>query len=169
MISINQIIQHFNLAPHPEGGYYQETYRSNGKMQVDVSPDDTSGSRNYSTAIYFLLPQGSKSCLHRIKSDELWHFYLGGPMTLVQISPDGKVEKIILGQDILNGQKLQHVVPAGYWFGGYPNETSNYSFVGCTVSPGFDFEDFQMGEQATLLNLFPEAKEVITRLTNSTL
>lgn len=159
MPTVEQLITKLNLKPLPEeGGYYNEHYRSAG-----VIPHVE---RNYSTSIYFMLPAGQISALHRIKSDEGWHFYLGGPMTVVQISPEGKVEKIVLGQDVLNGQKVQHVVPAGYWFGAYPNPGTEYALVGCTVAPGFDFADFELGTRADLLRQFPQAEDVISQLTH---
>lgn len=163
--SIETLIELYNLRAHPEGGYFKETYRDGGIIAKSALPNAFNGDRNFSTAIYFLLPEGKKSCLHRIKSDEVWHFYLGGPLTLVQISPEGNVEKIVLGQDVKNGQKVQHVVPKGYWFGASPNKGAVFSFVGCTVSPGFDFSDFEMGKKDNLLRQFPNAKKVIELLT----
>ncbi len=114
----------------------------------------------------FLLPEGQKSRLHRIKSDELWHFHLGGALRLTQISPDGKVEDFILGPDFAKGQRLQHVVPARYWFGAEPELGSGFCFVGCTVAPGFDFADFDLGARAALLSRFPSARETVLRLTD---
>lgn len=149
------LIRQYDLKPHPEGGYFKQTYCSQGIIE--------NLNRHHSTAIYFLLPQGAKSKLHRIRSDELWHFYLGSPVTIVQIYPDGKVEEIKLGQNIAEGQRVQYVVPSGCWFGAYPS--GGFSFVGCTVAPGFDFEDFELGKQEALIAEFPHAKEVINLLT----
>lgn len=163
-LAINDLIELHSLKPHPEGGYFRETYRSAGEIPTEHLPEH-GGARNHSTAIYFLLPEGTKSVLHRIKSDEVWHFYLGGPLTLIQIAPDGTVEEVVLGQDVQAGQKVQHVVPAGYWFGAYPCAGSAYSFVGCTVAPGFDFADFEMGNRDELLKLFPLAGVIIRALT----
>lgn len=144
------------MKPHPEGGCYQETYRAAGKIAgLD---------RNFSTAIYYLLPRGARSRLHRLKWDELFHFYLGDPLILVKIFPDGKVEKLRLGHDVLSGCALQHVIPAGTWFGAYPDDGSEYCLIGCTVAPGFDFADFEVGEREALLELFPQARPVIDRL-----
>ena len=165
-MTVAELVQAYDLRPHPEGGYFKETYRSKGRIQAPALPKEFHGDRNYSTAIYFLLPQGAKSHLHRLQADEIWHFYLGGPLTIVEISPSGQVETIIMGSDVKGGQKLQHVVPAGYWFGAYPSKSSPYSFVGCTVSPGFDFADFEMGNRKELLRQFPQAKEIIDRLTD---
>lgn len=158
---IETFINQFQLQPHPEGGYFRETYRDSGVIPQEALGKEFSGARNYSTAIYFLLPEGQKSKLHRIKSDEVWHFYLGGPLTLIQISPAGEIQKITLGQNIKSGELLQHVVPKGFWFGATPNKGSAYSFVGCTVAPGFDFADFEMGEKEMLLKMFPHLKSGI--------
>lgn len=165
-ITVEELVKTFDLKPHPEGGYYFEYYRDAGVIPKSVLPDRFKGDRNYSTNIWFLLPEGKKSNLHRIPADESWHFYLGGPLTVLQISPKGKVEKIILGQNIKSGEKLTHVVPAGYWFGSYPNPGTPYSFVGCTVAPGFDFADFEMGKREELLKQYPNAKKEIEFLTD---
>ncbi|HEY3129263.1 MAG TPA: cupin domain-containing protein [Acidobacteriota bacterium] len=165
-ITFAELIELYELTPHPEGGFYRETYRSRGAIAKKALPEKFSGKRNYSTAIYFLLPQGSKSRLHRIHSDEIWHFYLGDPLTIVQILHNGEVEQVTLGHQIKAGHKLQHVVPAGHWFGAYPNTGGRFSFVGCTVAPGFDFVDLELGNRHQLLKQFPDAKEVIEYLTD---
>lgn len=145
---IEQLIKTYDLSPHPEGGYFKETYRSEGLIQsksLPLSiPETHKDSRAYSTAIYFLLPEGQYSKLHRIHSDEAWHFYLGGPLKIVGIDLDGNPYEVVMGQDFLKGQKLQHVVPAGHWFAARPEPGSKFCFVGCTVAPGFDFRDFEM-------------------------
>ncbi len=117
------------------------------------------------TAIYYLLAAGMKSKLHRIASDELWHFYKGGPLTVAVIHPDGSVEENVLGPDLLGGHKAQLAVRAGCWFGAFPNPDTEYSFVGCTVAPGFDFEEFELGERDVLLSQFPKARALIEMLT----
>ena len=165
-VKINDLVELYNLEPHPEGGFYKETYRA-GKFIPASNLPKHGGDRSYSTGIYFLLTKGMFSSLHRLKSDEMWHFYLGGSLKVVQISPNGDVEEIILGQDVKSGQKVQHVVPAGYWFGAYPNDGSEYSFVGCTVAPGFDFGDFEMGNRGDLVKKFPGAKVIIEKLTHN--
>jgi predicted cupin superfamily sugar epimerase len=160
------IISQFNLKPHPEGGHFLESYRSEGTVIKESLPSNMEGlSRSYSTGIYFLLPQGEKSNFHRIKSDEMWHFYLGGPMCVVEIHDSGEIKETILGQNINKGELVQYVVPANCWFGSYPLEGSDYSFVGCTVAPGFDFQDFKLASTDELLNLFPQHEEVIKKLT----
>jgi len=166
MINTEELIEKYQLIPHPEGGYFRETYRSEGVISQNALPPNFKGDRNYCTGIYFLLPQGTKSHLHRIQSDEIWHFYLGGSMTLILIHEDYGVQKIILGSNILAGETVQFVVPAGWWFGGYPNLESSYSFVGCTVAPGFDFADFELAERTHLMSRFPESEDLILKLTS---
>jgi len=163
-MKIDELVKIYNLQPHPEGGYYSEYYRDEGMVPKSSLPERFKGDRNYSSNIWFLLPEGKKSHLHRIPSDETWHFYSGGPLTIVQISPQGKMKKILLGQDIKKGEKFAHVVPAGYWFGAYSNPESRFSFVGCTVAPAFDFADFEMGNREKLLKEFPDLKDIIIQL-----
>jgi len=160
-IEAAELVKLYGLRPHPEGGYFTETYRSGGKAAYPGL-----GARNFSTAIYFLLQAGNRSRLHRLKADEVWHFHLGGPLAVAQIYPDGRVENTILGADVRAGQRLQHAVPAGCWFGSYPCEGTDFSFVGCTVAPGFDFKDFELGSRAELLGRFPGAAELIKKLTD---
>lgn len=162
-INVDELVSTYDLEPHPEGGFYKETYRA-AKVIANEALPSHAGARNYSTGIYYLLPAGSHSKLHRIQSDEMWHFYLGDPMTIVQISPEGAVETVLLGHDVQAGHKVQHVVPAGYWFGAYPNEGSEYAFVGCTVAPGFDFADFEFGHRDEMLQQYPHAQDIIERL-----
>ncbi len=146
----------YGLKEHPEGGYFRETYRASG-----VVPGT---GRSFSTAVYYLLAAGQRSRLHRLKSDELWHFYLGGPLAVAQLFPDGRTVTVLLGRDAAAGQRLQHAVPAGCWFGAYPAEGTEYSLVGCTVAPGFDFADLELGDRESLLKAFPAAVELIKKL-----
>ncbi len=155
-ITAEELIRIYDLKRHPEGGFFRESYRAEGK---------TEGGRNFSTAIYFLLPAGHKSRLHRIKSDEIWHFYLGGPLTVAQIFPDGRIVRAVLGGNAAAGEKVQHVVPAGCWFGAYPGKDTEFSFVGCTVAPGFEFADLELGARAALLKQFSKAGGLIKKLT----
>jgi predicted cupin superfamily sugar epimerase len=161
MVSAEDLIKMFDLKRHPEGGYFAETYRSSESIPRGALPSRYRGDRNISSAIYFLLPAGTVSRLHRIASDEVWHFYLGGPLEILQIPPSGELGKVILGPDVLAQQKLQHVVSAGHWFCARPVEGSGYSFVGCTVAPGFDFKDFEIADPEDLVRRFPELKREI--------
>ncbi len=164
-ITKEALIALYGLRRHPEGGYFSETYRASGKITATDPPGAISGTRCFSTAIYFLLPGGDSSRLHRIKSDELWHFYLGDPLTIACISPEGETELTVMGGDVEAGQKLQHLVPAGRWFGAYHSGKADFSLVGCTVAPGFDFTDFELAWRAELLRQFPDSKNLIERLT----
>jgi len=157
-LSPSEIINTLGLSPHPEGGYYKETYRSTGIIPAIR--------RNYATAIYYLLSKGDKSHLHRIKQDEIWHFYLGDRLRLCMISPEGEYREIALGQQILSGESLQYVVPAGWWFGATPAEDGTWSLVSCTVAPGFDFADFEMADSAKLIAQFPHLKTFIQEFTS---
>jgi len=160
-----ELIELYGMLPHPEGGFYRETYRSAGVIPKIALPAAFSGPRHFSTAILYLLPAGCVSRLHRLRSDELWHFHLGAALELSAIKPDGSVEKTALGPDARAGQKLQHAVEAGCWFGASPFGAGPYSLVGATVAPGFDFEDFEKADPARLARQFPRALDVIRRLT----
>lgn len=139
-------IQELGLQPHPEGGWFRETYRAAGM---------TNG-RNHSTAIYFLLEGGQFSALHRIRSDEVWHFYDGDPLEIHQLGRD----VIPLGPD-----HPQAVVPAGTWFGARLRDGRGFALVGCTVAPGFDFADFELARRSDLLSQFPAHRDIILSLT----
>lgn len=157
MISAEQLIAKYELISHPEGGFYKQTYRSS-ELIVEKN-------RAIATAIYYLLPKGEKSRLHRLKSDEMWHFYLGGPLTLIEITPSGEIVKTRLGQNILSGEVLQHLVTGGNWFGAISHK-EQYSFVGCTVSPGFEFADFELADRRELISQYPFDRNVIELLTD---
>ncbi|MEI7528471.1 MAG: cupin domain-containing protein [Elusimicrobiota bacterium] len=165
-LTAEELIRFYGLERHPEGGYFRESYRAAGLVAAAEPPECLAGARNFSTAIYFLLPRGARSRLHRIKSDELWHFYLGGPLVIAQLFPGGKIERAVLGRDIQAGQVLQHAVPAGCWFGAYPRAGTDFSFAGCTVAPGFEFSDFELADGAALLRQFPHAAGLIEELSD---
>jgi predicted cupin superfamily sugar epimerase len=128
-------------------------------------PERFDGNRSFSTAIYFLLPFGNFSAFHRIKSDEVWHFYEGGVLHIHVIHPNGDYECLKLGSNMNNGESYQLVVPANAWFASEPvGDPGSFVLVGCTVAPGFDFSDFELAEEAALTNEFPKHKELIRRL-----
>jgi uncharacterized protein len=156
-------INHLGLLPHPEGGFYKETYRAEGKFK-ETSNEFPSG-RSYSTAIYYLLEKGDYSGFHKIKSDECWHHYAGETLLIHIIYPDGKYECISLGKELDKGEVFQFVVPANAWFASEPAKGSAFVLVGCTVSPGFDYMDFEMAEKDELLGQYPGHGTVISRLT----
>ena len=133
-------INHFSLLPHPEGGYYKETFRSEKSFQLE----GFEGERSICTSIYFLLEKGQTSALHRIKSDEIWYFHDGQTLEIIELDSNGNETITRLGKDLLNGEVLQHVVPAGIWFGARLTADSEFCLVGCQVSPGFDFKDFEL-------------------------
>lgn len=164
MISPQQLIEQYELQPHPEGGYYKRTYCSDELMKAASLPERFAGDRYFSTAIYFLLEGKQFSAFHRIQSDELWHFYAGDGLHIYVIHPDGRTELLQLGSEISNGSSFQHVVKAGCWFASKPVTENGFAFVGCTVAPGFDFADFEMAEKNELLNLFPQHREWIQEL-----
>ena len=154
-----------SLEPHPEGGYYKQTYKSEEQYTQAMLPARYKGPRSTSTAIEFLLNKGDYSTFHRLQSDELWHFYAGGPLKLYVLMPDGQLIIHLLGNDPHQGQVFQALAPRGSWFAAEPAVGSEYSLVGCTVSPGFDFEDFEIGSRSALLAAFPQHAEIITHLT----
>lgn len=157
---VEELCARYDLAPHPEGGFYRETYRCRAELP--------GARRSVSTAIYFLLPRGTYSRLHRITSDEVWHFYGGGTLVIAELDEDGAVRETRLGDPSDRHAVPQHVVPAGAWFGAYPAEDSPYCFVGCTVAPGFSFDDLELARRAPLAEHFrhlPHAVAIIERLT----
>lgn len=164
MNTTEALVRQLELLPHPEGGYYKETYRSQELItgsKDGLFPDQ----RSYGTAIYFLLGGNDFSAFHRIKSDEIWHFYEGGPLHIYVINESGELSVIKLGRDISAGAVYQAVVPAGCWFASAPAHKEQYALVGCTVAPGFDFRDFEMAERQELCSLFPQHITLITQLT----
>jgi predicted cupin superfamily sugar epimerase len=164
---VSQLIAFYSLLPHPEGGYYRQTYKSSMSIDGQYVSKDFAGERAVSTAIYFLLNESNFSAFHRIKSDELWHFYAGDVLNIYVIDKNGNLETIKLGKNYLNGEAFQAVVPAGAWFASAPEKNDSYSFVGCTVAPGFDFQDFELAERNHLIDLFPQHKNLITSFTRS--
>lgn len=142
MEQVKELIERHDLLPHPEGGFFKETYRS-----------------EFSTGIFYLLEKGQKSSFHRIKSDEMWHFYGGDSISIVEITINGMIK-----ETILNKNNVQHVVPANCWFGAYLPEGSAYAFSGCTVAPAFHFSEFELADKNELLREFPRVKEMIEKL-----
>jgi uncharacterized protein len=157
-------IDKLQLLEHPEGGYYRETYRSN--QLIDLL-NGFSGYRSLSNTIYFLLDRHQFSALHRIKSDEVWHFYTGSSLTIYVLENKETLTKLRLGNNLESGEQFQVIVKAGFWFGAAVNDSSSYSLVGCTVSPGFDFADFELGQRNSLFQLYPNHKAIIEKLTKN--
>jgi predicted cupin superfamily sugar epimerase len=162
--STSEIVAYYQLQPHPEGGYYKETYRSKELIEMDALPSRFNGNRFFSTAIYFLLEKGNFSAFHRIQSDETWHFYAGQGLNIFVIHENGELETIHLGHDLTKKQTFQATVPAGAWFASQPADDTEFSFVGCTVAPGFDFIDFELALTDQLLELYPQHAYLIGKL-----
>lgn len=161
-----QIIEFFGMQPlDREGGYYVETYRAAEKIKKAALPVNLSGDRNISTAILYLLTADAFSAIHRLETGEIFHFYLGDPVTMLQLHPDGSTEIITLGSDILNGQKVQVIVPKNTWQGAFVNPGGGFALMGCTVAPGFDRDDYQQADRYELLKQYPSRKDLITKLT----
>lgn len=161
-----EIIAFFELEKHPEGGYFKEVYRSDGKITSDNLGKEFTGDRNYCTSIYFLLTSDEFSAFHKINQDEIWHFYQGSTIRLHTISPEGKYNTILIGNDFKNGEVPQYTVPANYYFAAEVLEKNSFAFVGCTVSPGFDFKDFYLPTSEKLVAEFPDHKSIINKLTH---
>lgn len=160
---VRKLIRYLNLSPHPEGGFFSENYRSEGVIKEEGLSSDYNGERNFSTAIYFLLPQGHISHFHKVVSDEIWHFYAGGRLSIVELQSDGNYKETIMGPNVFEGDELQYVVPKNTWFAAFPHDDSEFSLVGCTVSPGFDYKDFLLGKKDELLGIYPSQKDLIEK------
>jgi hypothetical protein len=164
-MSPDYFVKHLQLLPHPEGGFYKETYRSDELIHQTALPKGFEGDRNVSTAIYFLIEQHNFSALHKIKSDEMWHFYAGDALEVIEISEDGMLKSSLLGNNLQNGETFQYLVKANTWFGSRVKKDGVFSLVGCTVAPGFDFMDFEMADRNALTEKFPQHKIVIEEMT----
>jgi predicted cupin superfamily sugar epimerase len=158
-------IQKLQLTKHIEGGSYYRTYAAQLNICQKELPSTFHGDRPVATAIYFLLEQGQFSAIHRIASDELWHFYYGDPLVIYEIDITGMLTEHLLGNNPEHAESFQCLVKAGSWFGSKVKTGGNYSLVGCTVSPGFDFADFELGDRKMLMNQFPQHTGIIQMLT----
>lgn len=166
MIEIAKIIaEKLCLQPHPEGGYFKEVYRAEDKVEMAALPKRFSGDRNVCTSIYFMLAGNDKSHFHKIKSDEIWHFYSGTTLILHQIDSEGNYSNIKVGSNILDGETNQAIIKHGVWFAAEVEDKNSYALVGCTVSPGFDFADFELAKQKDLCEKFPQHSDLIKRFT----
>jgi uncharacterized protein len=152
------------MEPHPEGGYFRQTYRADLILPQQSLPG-FAGARAASTAIYFLLEDRNFSAFHRLKSDEVWHFYAGVALDVHVLDAEGKHAVISLGTDLEAAQLPQAVVRAGCWFGSHVQHWTGWALVGCTVAPGFDFADFELGKREELEKDFPQHREIVRKLT----
>jgi predicted cupin superfamily sugar epimerase len=168
MNDAEEIIRLLDLRPHPcEGGYYRETYRSADRLPRAALPAGYAGDRVASTAIYYLLTPDTFSALHRLPTDEIFHFYLGGPIQMLQLLPDGSGQVVVLGPDLRAGQRPQLIVPRGVWQGSSLAPGAAFALLGATVAPGFDFSDYEAGDRADLCARYPAFADLIARLTPS--
>ena len=166
MITAKYIIGKLGLKPLPhEGGFYRETYRSAEKIPHTALPPRFSSDRAFSTAIYYLLTPDTHSALHRLLSDEIFHFYCGDAVIMLHLYPDGSSKVITLGGKIDAGEHPQVMVPAGTWQGAFLKSGGRFALMGTTVAPGFEFSDYEAGNRRLLMEYYPEHRDLITKLT----
>jgi uncharacterized protein len=166
MVTAEEIISHFGMQPLPkEGGYYVEIYRSDEVIPTDALPDRYSEERTHGTSILYLLTPDTFSALHRLTSDEIFHFYAGDPVTMLLLYPEGSSRTVTLGSDFMNGQKVQEVVGRNIWQGCFLDEGGKWALMGTTVAPGFEFADYEHGSVDELVGRYPDQEELIRRLT----
>jgi predicted cupin superfamily sugar epimerase len=158
-------IERFYLQPHPEGGYFKEIYRSGEIILPESMPRKLKKERSVSTSIYFLLEGKQVSKFHRLQSDEIWHFYDGSGINIYIIDDKGNLSNVILGKDVEKGEVFQAVIPAGHWFAAEVTKSNSFALVGCTVAPGFDFEDFELADRNEMLESFPLHEIIIKKFT----
>jgi uncharacterized protein len=154
-----------NLQPHPEGGYFKEVYRSNEILKKEFLPLRYDRDRNLATSIYFMLEGEQTSKFHRLKSDEQWHFYDGCPVNIYILNEQGELSPITLGKNIANDEVFQTVIKQNHWFAAELADKNSFCLVGCIVSPGFDFTDFELAKRDELINMYPQHKDLIIRFT----
>ena len=158
-------ISKLGLEKHPEGGYYKETYRAEELLDHRALPKRYSGNRCFATSIYYLLNEQEYSSFHRLQTDETWHFYLGTTMELLVIDLDGQLNQYLLGTDFDRGERLQITIPKNLWFAARMQNTKGYALVGCTMSPGFHFDDFELADQTSLIKQYSQHENLIRQLT----
>jgi hypothetical protein len=159
-----KIVKALNLTRHPEGGYFSEVYRSDETLEKDLHERFT-GKHSLYTSIYFMLSENDYSAFHVLKSDEIWHFYSGTTIDIHIINPDGQLITIPLGKNFADGEHFQYCIKAGQYFAAEVRDKTSYALVGCTVSPGFEYSDFELCKKESLIEKFPSHKDLIERLT----
>lgn len=163
---IQALIRELGLVPLPEeGGLFAETYRSGGVIPGGAMPGRQATPRRCATAIYYLITPTRFSALHRVASTEIFHFYLGDPVTMLQLLPGGTGQTLTLGPDILAGQRPQVIAPRGVWQGTRLAPGGRFALLGCTVAPGFEYEDYEHGRRAVLQAAYPAFAQLIAELT----
>ena len=167
-MSVDELKQLLGLEPHPcEGGWFVQTWKAEETIPKAALPERYPAERAAGTAIYYLLEPETFSELHRLASDEIFHFYLGDPVEMLQLWPDGAVKTVVLGQDLSAGQRVQLRVPRDVWQGSRLVPGGKFALLGCTVSPGFDYADYETGRRDVLLGQYPQAFELIEALTHA--
>lgn len=165
-ISPEEIIKRLELKPLPqEGGYFRETYKSTDSLLAGYFGLSSKSHRRISTAIYYLITPDSFSALHRLTSDEIFHFYAGDAVDMFTIDNDGNSQIVTIGNQVLSGETPQVIVPRGVWQGLKIKEGGKWALMGTTVAPGFDYEDFELSERTKLISLYPEHAEAIIQYT----
>lgn len=164
MFTGKYFVEKLNMKEHPEGGYYNECLRSGDKIDATSVDPSFVGERRLWTSIYFLLKDRDVSRFHRLKSDEIWYYHSGVPMVIHIINKNGELERVKLGVDIERGERPQVLIPKGSIFGAIMDGTG-YSLAGCMVSPGFEFNDFELLEREELIKMYPQHEFIIKRLT----
>lgn len=164
-MSAAQIIEELQLQPHPEGGFYRETYRCSEQIAAGALHSRYGSARSISTSIYFLLTREVFSAMHRVASDEIYHFYCGSPLEMLLLKPDRTHEIVMIGTDFSAGHRPQFVIPKGVWQGSRVIGPEEFTLVGATVAPGFDFNDFELANREQLLEQFPAQADRINALT----
>ncbi len=165
-MTAEEIITLLKLKPHPkEGGFFSETYRVEERIPQSALPQRYTGPRAFGTCIYYLLTATTFSAMHRLQSDEVFHFYFGDPVEMLQLSPAGTGKTVVLGIDLTAGMQPQVVVPHGAWQGSRLVAGGKFALLGCTVAPGFDFADYEHGQRTDLIRLCPQFREKILALT----
>jgi len=156
------------MQPHPEGGFYKEVYRAKGTLPTDALPTDYLGPRNYATSIYFMLTRQAFSAYHRLRSDELWYYHTGAPVSLFCIDAQGQLQETVLGPNPEQGQVFCALIPAGTWFAARLTEQEGPDFMlmSCAVAPGFDFADFELAQRQDLVQRYPHLAAHIRSLTH---
>lgn len=155
------------LDPHPEGGHFRESWRAEEQVVPGARSAQPGAPRAAGTAIHYLLRAGEHSRLHRLRADEVWHLYVGGPLVLHVFERDNAYHPRVLGLDVAAQQAPQHVVPKGCWFGAELADGVPFALVGCTVAPGFEFADLEFADRQRLLAQHPDHAALVTRLTEA--
>ena len=162
---VKYYIEKLGLKEHPEGGYFKEIYRSDEITKKENLPARFNGNRNFSTSIYFLLDEENISSFHKLNSDEIWHFYDGSAIKICTLKNNGELSVNVLGKNLDDGESLQVMIKKNSWFCVEVVNKESFGLVGCTVAPGFDFEDFTLAERDELIQKFPVHEKLIKRFT----